>query len=80
VGIVGTLVIAVWPYGFVGDTSAILLDMNPNPRIARKLREAVEGRRPTVRSACVAIGTRASWRDRSVTKTKAPNGNMIELD
>jgi cation diffusion facilitator family transporter len=41
-GIVGAAVIASWAYGLVRDTSAILLDMNPDPRMANNLRRAVE--------------------------------------
>jgi Cation efflux family len=42
-GIVGAAVIASWAYGLIRDTGAILLDMNPDPRMANNLREAVEG-------------------------------------
>jgi cation diffusion facilitator family transporter len=41
-GIVGALVIANWSYGLVRDTGRILLDMNPDPRMTAKLREAIE--------------------------------------
>jgi cation diffusion facilitator family transporter len=41
-GIVGATVIASWSYGLIRDTGAILLDMNPDPRMASNLREAVE--------------------------------------
>jgi cation diffusion facilitator family transporter len=41
-GIVGACVIASWAYGLIRDTGAILLDMNPDPRMATNLRQAVE--------------------------------------
>ncbi len=42
-GIAGALVIASWSYGLVRDTSSILLDMNPDVKLADRLRAAVEG-------------------------------------
>jgi cation diffusion facilitator family transporter len=41
-GIVGAGVIASWAYVLIRDTGAILLDMNPDPRMANNLRQAVE--------------------------------------
>jgi cation diffusion facilitator family transporter len=41
-GIVGACVIASWAYGLVRDTGAILLDMNPDPKMAQSLRSALE--------------------------------------
>jgi cation diffusion facilitator family transporter len=41
-GIVGAAVIASWSYGLIRDTGAILLDMNPDQRMANNLRQAVE--------------------------------------
>jgi cation diffusion facilitator family transporter len=41
-GIVGALVIASWSYGLIRDTGAVLLDMNPDPRMANHLRQTVE--------------------------------------
>ena len=41
-GIVGACVIASWSYGLVRDTGAILLDMNPDRRMAEKLRQTIE--------------------------------------
>jgi cation diffusion facilitator family transporter len=41
-GIVGSLVIASWSYGLVRDTGAILLDMNPDRRMASNLRRVIE--------------------------------------
>ena len=41
-GIIGAAVIASWSYGLIRDTGAILLDMNPDPRMANSLRQAVE--------------------------------------
>jgi cation diffusion facilitator family transporter len=42
-GIAGACVIASWSYGLVRDTAAILLDMNPDPKLAEKLRRTIEG-------------------------------------
>jgi cation diffusion facilitator family transporter len=42
-GIIGAGVIASWAYGLVRDTGAILLDMNPDRRMAQNLRQAIEG-------------------------------------
>ena len=41
-GIFGACVIASWSYGLIRDTGAILLDMNPDRRMARSLRETIE--------------------------------------
>jgi cation diffusion facilitator family transporter len=41
-GIIGAIVIASWSYGLIRDTGAILLDMNPDQRMASNLRQAVE--------------------------------------
>ena len=41
-GIVGALVIASWSYGLLRDTGAILLDMNPDARLAASVRQIVE--------------------------------------
>ncbi len=41
-GIIGAGVIASWSYGLIRDTGAILLDMNPDQRMASNLRQAVE--------------------------------------
>ena len=41
-GVVGACVIASWSYGLIRDTGAILLDMNPDRRMADKLRQAIE--------------------------------------
>ncbi len=42
-GIIGALVIASWSYALIRDTGAILLDMNPDRRMADNLRHAIEG-------------------------------------
>ena len=42
-GIVGALVIASWAATLIRDTGAILLDMNPDRRMAGDLRQAIEG-------------------------------------
>jgi cation diffusion facilitator family transporter len=41
-GIAGACVIASWSYGLVRDTGAILLDMNPDRRMAENLRQMIE--------------------------------------
>jgi cation diffusion facilitator family transporter len=41
-GIFGALVIASWAFGLIRDTSAVLLDMNPDRRMADNLRQAIE--------------------------------------
>jgi cation diffusion facilitator family transporter len=42
-GIIGACVIASWSYGLIRDTGAILLDMNPDRRMADNLRRMIEG-------------------------------------
>jgi cation diffusion facilitator family transporter len=41
-GIIGACVIASWSYGLIRDTGAILLDMNPDRRMADHLRQTIE--------------------------------------
>lgn len=41
-GIIGALVIASWSYGLIRDTGAILLDMNPDHRLADQMRKVIE--------------------------------------
>nr|MEA2798706.1 hypothetical protein [Phenylobacterium sp.] len=41
-GLVGALVIASWSYGLIRETGAILLDMNPDQRLADVIRRTVE--------------------------------------
>ena len=41
-GLVGACVIASWSYGLIRDTGAILLDMNPDRKLAARIRDAVE--------------------------------------
>lgn len=41
-GIIGALVIANWSYGLMRDTGAILLDINPDRRMAENVRHAIE--------------------------------------
>jgi cation diffusion facilitator family transporter len=41
-GMIGACVIASWSFGLIRDTGAILLDMNPDQRMADKLRQAIE--------------------------------------
>ncbi|NEU14413.1 cation diffusion facilitator family transporter [Methylobacterium sp. BTF04] len=40
--IVGSVVIASWAYTLVRDTGGVLLDMQPDPSLARRVREAVQ--------------------------------------
>jgi cation diffusion facilitator family transporter len=42
VGIVGACVIASWSYGLIRDTGAILIDMNPDGRMAENIRNVIE--------------------------------------
>ena len=41
-GIVGALVIASWSYGLIRDTGAILLDVNPEPELADRVRRTLQ--------------------------------------
>jgi cation diffusion facilitator family transporter len=41
-GIIGACVIASWSYGLIRDTGSILLDMNPDRRMADNLRRTIE--------------------------------------
>jgi cation diffusion facilitator family transporter len=41
-GFIGALVIANWSVGLLRDTGAILLDRNPDPRMAERVRIAIE--------------------------------------
>jgi cation diffusion facilitator family transporter len=41
-GMIGAIVIASWSYALIRDTSAILLDMNPDRLMADKVRQAIE--------------------------------------
>lgn len=43
VGVLGSVVIAVWAWGLLRDTGAILLDMNPDRRLAERIRRTIEG-------------------------------------
>lgn len=47
-GIVGACVIASWSYGLIRDTGAILLDMNPDRRMAMQIRQRIEASGDTV--------------------------------
>lgn len=42
-GVIGALVIANWSYGLMRDTGGILLDMNPDRKMADNVRQVVEG-------------------------------------
>jgi cation diffusion facilitator family transporter len=41
-GLIGAFVIANWSFGLLRDTGAILLDRTPDPRMAEKVRLAIE--------------------------------------
>ena len=41
-GLCGAVVIAAWSYGLVRDTGAVLLDMNPDRGMAKRMRAAIE--------------------------------------
>jgi Co/Zn/Cd efflux system component len=41
-GVIGALVIANWSYGLMRDTGAILLDINPDRRMADNVRQVIE--------------------------------------
>ncbi|MFL9892161.1 CDF family Co(II)/Ni(II) efflux transporter DmeF [Paraburkholderia sp. RL17-381-BIF-C] len=41
-GVIGALVIANWSYGLMRDTGAILLDINPDRRMADSVRQVIE--------------------------------------
>jgi cation diffusion facilitator family transporter len=41
-GLVGACVIASWSYGLIRDTGAILMDMNPDRRLAERMRNTIE--------------------------------------
>jgi cation diffusion facilitator family transporter len=41
-GLVGATVIAAWAYSLVRDTSAVLLDMNPDQSMAQRMRDVIE--------------------------------------
>jgi cation diffusion facilitator family transporter len=41
-GLCGAVVIAAWSYGLVRDTGAVLLDMNPDRRMAERMRAIIE--------------------------------------
>ena len=69
-GIVGACVIASWSFGLILDTGAILLDMNPDRRMAESLRQTIESEGDTLADihlwrlgpghlgAIVSVGTR----------------------
>ena len=74
-GVIGALVIANWSYGLMRDTGAILLDMNPDRRMAENVRHAIEDRGDKVvdlhvwrvgpghMSAVVSVATDETQRD-----------------
>jgi cation diffusion facilitator family transporter len=42
VGLCGAIVIAAWSYSLIRDTGAVLLDMNPDRGMAKRMREMIE--------------------------------------
>jgi cation diffusion facilitator family transporter len=74
-GVIGALVIANWSYGLMRDTGAILLDINPDRRMANNVRQVIEGSGDKVidlhvwrlgpghMSAVVSVETNESHRD-----------------
>jgi len=74
-GIVGAVVIANWSYGLARDTGAILLDMNPDRRLSRRICELVQRQGDRVADlhlwrlgpghlgAIVAVESRSATRD-----------------
>ncbi len=55
-GIVGACVIASWSYGLIRDTGAILLDMNPDRRMADNVRQAIECEADKISDLCLMAG------------------------
>jgi cation diffusion facilitator family transporter len=41
-GLCGAVVIVAWSYGLVRDTGAVLLDMNPDRGMVKRMRETIE--------------------------------------
>ncbi|WP_028646024.1 CDF family Co(II)/Ni(II) efflux transporter DmeF [Paraburkholderia fungorum] len=74
-GVIGALVIANWSYGLMRDTGAILLDINPDRRMADNVRQVIEDTGDKVvdlhvwrlgpghMSAVVSVATNESHRD-----------------
>ena len=42
VGVLGAVLIVVWALGLLRDTGAILIDMNPDRRLAERIRQTIE--------------------------------------
>lgn len=74
-GVIGALVIANWSWGLLRDTGRILLDMNPDQRLADNVRRVIEDNGDTVvdlhvwrvgpghMSAIVSVATRDARRN-----------------
>ncbi|HDR9034129.1 TPA: CDF family Co(II)/Ni(II) efflux transporter DmeF [Burkholderia vietnamiensis] len=74
-GVIGALVIANWSWGLMRDTGGILLDMNPDRRMAENVRHLIEDKGDTVldlhvwrvgpghMSAIVSVATREAQRN-----------------
>ena len=64
VGLIGAAVIASWSFSLLRAAGRVLLDTVPDPELAQRIRTRMElRRRPPVRSACLAIGSRPFRRD-----------------
>jgi cation diffusion facilitator family transporter len=73
-GFIGAIVIAAWAYSLVRDTSAVLLDMNPDRKMVEKMRGVIESDGdhltdlhlwrlgPGHLGAIVSVETRQLWR------------------
>lgn len=73
-GFIGAIVIAAWAYNLVRDTSAVLLDMNPDHKMVEKMRGVIESDGdhltdlhlwrlgPGHLGAIVSVETRQPWR------------------
>ena len=76
-GVIGALVIANWSWGLMRDTGRILLDMDPDGRLARNVRQVIVDNGDTVldlhvwrvgpghMSAVLSVATREAQRNPS---------------
>jgi hypothetical protein len=65
-GIAGACVISSWSFGLIRDTGAILLDMNPDRRMADNLKRSIED------DGDQLTGRRLPQRPRSADRTRSP--------
>ena len=90
-GIVGACVIASWSYGLIRDTGAILLDMNPDRRMADNLRQTIESDGDKLADlhlwrlgtgpfgAIVSIVTHAAARRRTIIARSSPASGRCRI-